>query len=430
MPIDPRIALGVQPVQIQSPLAVATQVAGLREAEQRNALVQRQIQAQERALTEQNALRRRVSSPDFFKQPNALESLVGEFGQTGAELAKAITDARKSESDAFKTERERKIEESRQLFDILGVAEDDDSWGQVYNQAQQAGLDMTGVPQKWNPLWTKNAQRRALGYAKFLENEREDDKLALEQDKNQLSRDRLAFERDQETWKRNNPELDLVETPLGYIAVNKRNPSDVRPVMINGKQAVGSVNQKATEDQLKTAYNADRMLSAGQVIGSALKENPSAEKPGFFETLVENTPFISGAVNFTRDDQRQQVAAAQVQAADALLYLATGSAYNPLQYTNNQNAVIPAFSDSVPAIKAKRKLFLDQVAAAKRRAAVAWTPEHEAIYKDMLKMYDTPLAPPPGAMKELLADPSPEARKEFDEQFGAGAADKVLNSKK
>ena len=430
MPIDPRIALGVQPIQIESPLAMANQIAGLREAEQRNALVQRQIQAQERALTEQNALRRRVSSPDFFKQPNALESLVGEFGQTGAELAKAITDARKSESDALKTERERKIEESRQLFDILGVAEDDDSWGQVYNQAQQAGLDMTGVPQKWNPLWTKNAQRRALGYTKFLENEREEAKLRVQQDQADLSRDRLAFERDQETWKRNNPELDLVETPLGYLAVNRRNPSDVRPVMINGKQVTGAVSQKATEDQLKTAYNADRMLSAGEVIGNALKENPSAEKPGFFETVVGSTPFIKGAVNFVRDDQRQQIAAAQVQLADALLYLATGAAYNELQYTNNQNAVIPAFSDGAPAIKTKRKLFLDQVAAAKRRSAVAWTPEHEAIYKDMLKMYDTPLAPPPGAMKELLADPSPEARKEFDEEFGAGAADKVLNPKK
>jgi hypothetical protein len=430
MAIDPRIALGVQPIQIQSPLEVANQIAGLRDAEQRNALVQRQIQAQERALTEQNALRRRVSSPDFFKQPNALESLVGEFGQTGADLAKAITDARKSESDSLKAERERKIEESRQLFDILGVGIDDDSWTQVYNQAKQAGFDLTNVPEKFNPLWSKNAQRSALGYVKFLENEREDEKLGVQKGELKLSQDRLAFERNQEAWKRANPEYELKETALGYVAVNKRNPSDTKMVMIDGKPATGAVSQKATEDQLKTAYNADRMLSAGDVIGRALQENPSAEKPGFFETVVGSTPFIKGAVNFVRDDQRQQIAAAQVQLADALLYLATGAAYNELQYTNNQNAVIPAFSDGAPAIKTKRKLFLDQVAAAKRRSAAAWTPEHEAIYKDMLKMYDTPLAPPPGALKELQADPSPEARKEFDEEFGPGAADKVLNPKK
>lgn len=430
MAIDPRIALGVQPVQIQSPLEVANQIAGLRDAEQRNALVQRQIQAQERALTEQNALRRRIATPDFFKQPNALESLVGEFGQAGADVFEAVGKAEKARSEALKTERERRIEESRQLYDILGTAEDDNSWTQVYSQAQQAGLDLTNVPQKFNPLWSKNARRSALGYIKFLENERENEKLGVQKGELKLSQDRLAFERNQEAWKRANPEYELKETALGYVAVNKRNPSDTKMVMIDGKPATGAVSQKATEDQLKTAYNADRLLSAGDVIGNALKENPSAEKPGFFETVVGNTPFIKGAVNFTRDDQRQQIAAAQVQLADALLYLATGAAYNELQYTNNQNAVIPAFSDGAPAIKTKRKLFLDQVAAAKRRAAAAWTPEHEAIYKDMLKMYDTPLAPPPGAMKELLADPSPEARKEFDEEFGAGAADKVLNPKK
>jgi hypothetical protein len=430
MPIDPRIALGVQPIQIESPLAMANQIAGLREAEQRNALVQRQIQAQERALTEQNALRRRIATPDFFKQPNALESLVGEFGQAGADVFEAVGKAEKARSDALKAERERQIEESRQLYDILGTAEDDDSWGQVYSQAQQAGLDLTNVPQKFNPLWSKNARRSALGYIKFLENERENEKLGVQKGELKLSQDRLAFERNQEAWKRANPEYDLKETALGYIAVNKRNPSDTQMVMIDGKPATGAVSQKATEDQLKTAYNADRMLSAGDVIGRALQENPSAEKPGFFETVVGSTPFIKGAVNFVRDDQRQQIAAAQVQLADALLYLATGAAYNELQYTNNQNAVIPAFSDGAPAIKTKRKLFLDQVAAAKRRSAAAWTPEHEAIYKDMLKMYDTPLAPPPSALKELQADPSPEARKEFDEAFGAGAADKVLNPKK
>jgi hypothetical protein len=68
-----------------------------------------------------------------------------------------------------------------------------------------------------------------LGYTKFLENEREEAKLRVQQDQADLSRDRLAFERDQETWKRNNPELDLVETPLGYLAVNRRTPAMYAP---------------------------------------------------------------------------------------------------------------------------------------------------------------------------------------------------------
>lgn len=426
----------LQPVNFLENYARGLEIGTARRKLQEEQVARIQAAEQEKVL---NELYERATGPTGQINTNQLVRGMAQQGfgtripgalAAQAEVEQKTAQTRKAQADAAKIERENKIEGARQLYDILGVAEDDDSWQQVYNQAQQAGLDLTNVPQKWNPVWVKNAQRRALGYAKFLENERESEKVDIQRGELNLSRQRLAFERNKDNWMRANPEYDLKETALGYVAVNKRNPSDTRMVMVDGKPATGAVSQKATEDQLKTAYNADRMLSAGEVIGRALEENPSAERPGFWETTVENTPFIRGAVNFTRDDQRQQIAAAQVQLADALLYLATGAAYNELQYTNNQNAVIPAFSDSDAAIRAKRKLFLDQVAAAKRRAAAAWTPEHEEIYKGMLKMYDTPLAPPPGATKELLADPSPEAQREFDEAFGAGAAAKVLKAKK
>lgn len=431
MALDPRIALGVQPVQIQSPFELAGQVAALRDAQQRNKLVEMQMRESERALAEQNALRRTVSAPGFFDRPDALETLVGQYGKSGAELIEAIGKGRKAQTDAAQTELENKIKNSRSLYDILGTANDDNSWQEVYNQAKNAGLNMTGVPTKFNRLWSANARQQAQGYTKYLENQLEERKVGVSEGTLKQSQDRLAFERSQEDWKRANPEYDLKETALGFVAVNKRNPSDVRVVTgSDGKPLTGAVSQKATEDQLKTSYNAARMLSAGEVIGQALKAKPGAEKPGFFETVVGSTPFIKGAVNFVRSDERQQIAAAQIQLADALLYLSTGSAYNDLQYTNNQNAVIPQFSDGAGTIKAKRKLFLDQVEAAKVRSAAAWTDDHEKTYKEMLQMYDAPLAPPVEAVQLLQSDPSPEARKEFDEAFGEGAAAKILGNKK
>ena len=100
MALDPRIALGVQPVQIQSPLDMANQIAGLRAAEQRNALTQMQMREAERALAQQNALRSRVSAPGFFKDPNALATLTSEFGQPGAELFEAYGKGRKAMTEA------------------------------------------------------------------------------------------------------------------------------------------------------------------------------------------------------------------------------------------------------------------------------------------------------------------------------------------
>jgi hypothetical protein len=100
MALDPRIALGVQPVQIQSPLEMANQIAGLRAAEQRNAFTQMQMRQAERALTQENELRRRVSAPGFFKDPNALATLTGEFGAPGAELFAAYGQGRKAMTEA------------------------------------------------------------------------------------------------------------------------------------------------------------------------------------------------------------------------------------------------------------------------------------------------------------------------------------------
>lgn len=305
MALDPRIALGVQPVQIQSPLELANQVAALRDAQQRNKLVEMQMRASERALTEQNALRRRVSTPGFFDQPDALPSLVGEFGQIGAEVFEAYGKGRKAMTDAAQTELENRIKNSQALYNILGTAEDNDSWQGVYNQAKNAGLDMTNVPTTFNRLWSANARRQAQGYTEYLKNQLEERKVGVSEGTLKQSQDRLAFERSQEDWKRANPEYDLKETALGFVAVNKRNPSDVRVVTgSDGKPLAGAVSQKATEDQLKTSYNAARMLSAGEVIGQALKAKPGAEKPGFFETVVGSTPFIKGAVNFVRSDER------------------------------------------------------------------------------------------------------------------------------
>jgi len=337
----------------------------------------------------------------------------------------------KNEADMAAAESERKIKASQQLADYLATAKDQGSFRQLRDSAAAAGMDVSRVPENFDPLWVANTRRSALGYTKFLENERAERGLRVQEGQLQQSQARLKFDQNVENWKRTNPEYDIKETALGFIAVNKRNPSDTR-LLTGGdnKPLTGAVSQKATEDQLKTAYNADRMLSAGEVISNALKANPTAEKPGFWEATVGATPFIRGAVNFVRDEERQQIAAAQVQLADALLYLATGAAYNKLQYDNNQEAVIPQFSDKASTIRTKRKLFLDQVEAAKRRSASAWTPEHESIYKNMLQMYDAPLAPPPSAARDLLADPSPAAQKEFDEIFGEGAAAKLIATRK
>jgi hypothetical protein len=60
---------------------------------------------------------------------------------------------------------------------------------------------------------------------------------------------------------------------------------------------------------------------------------------------------------------------------DALLYLATGAAYNKEQLEGQMESYIPAYSDEPETIESKRERLAQLVMDAKTRAGRAWTPK-------------------------------------------------------
>ena len=87
---------------------------------------------------------------------------------------------------------------------------------------------------------------------------------------------------------------------------------------------------------------------------------------------------LSGTANVARNAQRQIVFGAQRDALDAMLYLATGAAYNKEQLEGQMAAYVPAFTDKPDAVEAKRTRMLGLIQNAKVRAGKAWTPELDA----------------------------------------------------
>jgi hypothetical protein len=137
----------------------------------------------------------------------------------------------------------------------------------------------------------------------------------------------------------------------------------------------GSKTKDLTVQEQTSSYNISRLLRGAAAIKKAVETSPSANVPGATEAVVGSLPFISGAVNFTRGPQRQIVAAAQRDVLDALLYLATGAAYNKEQLEGQMESYIPAFSDAPEAIESKRERLAQLVMDAKTRAGRAWTPK-------------------------------------------------------
>jgi hypothetical protein len=133
------------------------------------------------------------------------------------------------------------------------------------------------------------------------------------------------------------------------------------------------VDTTQSEEQAATATA--RLLRRSREISAALKRSPSAEAPSTLEASIQNIPGLSAATNLVRSSDRQIVATAQDDILDALLYLATGAAYNKEQLQQQKSAYLASWSDSAETRAVKRQRLTDMVRDAKIRAGNAWTPE-------------------------------------------------------
>ena len=125
MPINSNIALGVQPIQIADPMARYSQLAGIQNAQNQNALAQYQLNAAQRADEQQNKLYEAAQQPGFKLN---FESAI-QYGAPGIAAFKAQEEAaaagltrEKTQADIKKTGLETSGIEFKQKIDKANKA--------------------------------------------------------------------------------------------------------------------------------------------------------------------------------------------------------------------------------------------------------------------------------------------------------------------
>jgi hypothetical protein len=146
------------------------------------------------------------------------------------------------------------------------------------------------------------------------------------------------------------------------------------------------------EEELKTAYNTNRILNSAVQIGNILKKTPSASQPGGLEASAMALFGNAGVANLSRSGDRQIVAAAQSDIIDSLLYLATGAAYNKEQLVQQRQSYLPAFTDEPGTVAAKQDALRGLIDGAKVRSGRAWTPKMESAMRSLVG--GAPASPP------------------------------------
>lgn len=139
MPIDPRIALGVQPIQLADPVARYGQLATIQNAQNQNALAQYQLGTAKREEETLNALNEAYAKSYDSKTGKINRNLLreslarGGFGSKLPAIEKTLTEADKEQALLEKTQGEvaaqpvelldKKLKQSRAFLDTLNPAD-------------------------------------------------------------------------------------------------------------------------------------------------------------------------------------------------------------------------------------------------------------------------------------------------------------------
>jgi hypothetical protein len=231
-----------------------------------------------------------------------------------------------------------------------------------------------------------------------LENQRTNRQIAVQEGQLTQSRARLAFDKDVESWRRQNPEIEIRDTGQGLLAINKRTGA-VKPIIYNGQVITGAAKSVDPRvDEQNTAFNAKRVLNSAQRIANVIQRNSGAMSAGALEAAARGLPLIGeGAAAMIRSEDRQIVEQNYEGIVDALLFMATGAAYNKEQREATINEIKPLFTDKAAALADKRGKLAEYIEAAKIKSGRAWTPELDAAMNVVLGMYGTPDAAAGGA---------------------------------
>ena len=392
--VDPSIALGVKPLQLDNPMNAMAMYSQIQGAQQANQLNRLKMDEYERARTEEEGVRNALARGDIkLDTPEGRAGLL-RYGKTGLEYGKALTEQQKSATERQAAEVklvDDKLKQSRSFLEGVQTPEQYIAWHEANHRDPVLGpmLASRGITAETSRanIMSKLSQpgglqklinESKLGVEKFAER---NTMTAAETAADQRARDRLAQEAQAVTYQ--------TDGDGNIVAV----PTKLKPGTVPTATAViapgGGMQPLKAKDSSKTAvseqqasYNIGRVLTAAKEIGKIVEKNPSVLKPGAGEALASSVG-LTGTANAARSADRQIVYGAQRDALDALLYLATGAAYNKEQLQGQMAAYIPAYTDEPEAVAAKQVRMAELIKSAKTRAGKSWTPEMESAMQSL-----------------------------------------------
>lgn len=412
MPIDPRIALGVQPLQVADPMARYSQMAGIQNAQNQNALAQYQLSAAQRADEQQNKLYAAAQQPDFKLD---FQSAI-QYGAPGMAAYKA-------QQEASNAQTEGQIKSTKLLTDKLSLlpeaykrADTPEAYLALHQSIHAdpvlgpylksvGATPEKGMAQIQNAIQTGNFEKLRMGSMQSVSQILDSLKpMAVAASSSVYDPQTGTFkqapaapvapkETDLQLNYKAAKDQGFVGTIFDYEKKLKeagRAPAQPRaeqplvavkgpggiPIYVTREEArqnrmspPDASGGTSTEGERKAATLLQRLQFSQNQLTKALTDDPKAAGPEAFAAAVGK--FSTTAGNLLNSQARQRVEAAQLDILDAALTLGTGAAYTREQLEGYRQAYFPAYGDEPQTILDKQARLQNVIEAAQIAAGKA-----------------------------------------------------------
>ena len=392
--IDASIPLRAQGFRVESPTNQLAKALQLQGAVNQNQAQQFAMQQQQASLERQNKLREILASGG---DENAL--MQGGYLTEARSLVESKAKTAKDQREAEKSALENMSKRIGLVGQISGAAKDQNSWNFARQALQKSGLDVSGLPEQFDPNTIGQLQAQALeasqqldqvwkqkGYDREVAANKETARHNLATESATLRGQNMVDAREREM-----PRGVPVETDKGPVLVNPRT-GVATPVTVNGAPA----GAKQPEFAKKESASIQAQLNIIDAAMDAVSKTPTAF--GAVRGAASKTGVTEAAAQRLATDDEQQARAFVFNVVSKVINERAGTAQSK-QELARLNGFLPGDLDDARTVRNKLQGFKEYLA----EQGKAYGPKQTRISSD-----DEYNALPSGA---VFIDPNGQQRR-------------------
>ncbi|HQT19418.1 hypothetical protein [Acidovorax sp.] len=358
--IDSSIAMGVKPMQIESPMNALAQAMQLKQLQQQGQMGEMQMQESQRGVAADNALAQLLAGGKSGADVSTGLASQG-YGKQALDYTKQMQAAAKDKAAAEKEQLSNTMTKLSLGAQLLGGVTDQASYDAARATAQANGLDVSRMQPNYDPAFVAQKLKEGLTVKEQLEqywkqkgydtpdaNARLSAQTAANGQQITMRGQDMTDARARESTAATMSKPFEVTGPDGApVLVQQNKQGQIVPV--TGYSPKSAKDKPMTDAQSKAALFGSRMQAANEVLDSLATAGTTTSIPG------ARAGFGVGAVlNTVSSAKQQQLNQAKRDFVNAVLRRESGAVISDGEFDNAEKQYFPQVGDSKEVISQKK----------------------------------------------------------------------------